>query len=106
MYLAPINYDRFFERVFSDLNIAKQFLEALLGVQIETIELLARKNKITDAAAFTEFDFRCKIDGQYVIIEMQQAYKQDVVKRFFLYFCNNTSLQLENLPIVNIPSRK
>ena len=105
MYLAPINYDRFFERVFRDLDISKQFLQDLLNINIETIELLSRKNKITDDAAFVEFDFRCKIDGQYVIVDMQQWYKQDVVKRFFLYFCNNTSLQLENMPVMNVPAQ-
>ena len=104
MYLAPLNYDRFFQRVFSDPRIAKLFLEALLGVKIESIELIHRKNKVTDDAAFTEFDFRCKIDGQYVIIEMQQAYKSDVVKRFYLYFCTNTSLQSENIPTKIVPS--
>ena len=98
MYLAPLNYDRFFQRVFSDPRIAKLFLEALLGIKIESIELIQRKNKVTDDASFMEFDFRCKIDGQYVIIEMQQAYKSDVVKRFYLYFCTNTSLQSENIP--------
>ena len=36
---------------------------------------------------------------------MQQWYKQDVVKRFFLYFCNNTSLQLENIPVMNVPAQ-
>lgn len=103
MYLAPINYDRFFERVFRDLKISKQFLEDLLNVKIEEIQYLARKNKITDDAAFIEFDFRCKINGQYVIIDMQQFYKQDVIKRFFMYFCNNTTLQLENIPPIAIP---
>ena len=105
MYLAPFNYDRFFERAFSDLNVAKQFLEDLLKTKIETIELLSRKKKITDDAAFVEFDFRCKINGEYVIVDMQQWYKQDVVKRFYLYFCNNTSLQLEKIPALNVPGR-
>jgi flagellar biosynthesis/type III secretory pathway protein FliH len=27
MYLAPLNYDRFFKKVFSDISIAKRFLE-------------------------------------------------------------------------------
>ena len=103
MYLAPFNYDRFFERVFKHTHIAKAFLEDILGEKIEEIEPLPRKNKITDDAAFVEFDYRCKIKGKYVIVDMQQWYKRDVVKRFYLYFCNNTSLQLENLKDVNIP---
>ena len=102
MYLAPFNYDRFFERVFRHTHIAKAFLEDMLDVTIEEIEPLPRKNKITDDAAFVEFDFRCKIDGKYVIIDMQQWYKRNVVKRFYLYFCNNTSLQLENLKTVSV----
>ncbi len=59
--------------------------------------LFLRKNE------FVEFDYRCKIKGKYVIVDMQQWYKEDVVKRFFLYFCNNTSLQLERLKPVNTP---
>ena len=39
-----------------------------------------------------------------VSIDMQQFYKQDVIKRFFLYFCNNTTLQLENIPPIAIPA--
>ncbi len=37
MYLAPLNYDRFFKKVFSDIKIAKKFLEDFLGVDIEEI---------------------------------------------------------------------
>jgi hypothetical protein len=40
MYLAPFNYDRFFERVFKHTHIAKKFLEDFLDVEIEEIELL------------------------------------------------------------------
>jgi hypothetical protein len=104
MYLAPINYDRFFERVFRDIKIAKQFLEDLLNVEIEFIEYMPRKNKITDDAALVEFDFRCKINGKFVIIDMQQWYKPDVIKRFFMYFCNNTTLQLESIPPMSLPA--
>ena len=85
MYLAPINANRFFERVFQDTHIAQKFLEDVLNVQIDSIELLLRKNKMTDDGSYVEFDFRCKILGQYVIIEMQQFYKQDVIKRFYMY---------------------
>jgi hypothetical protein len=102
MYLAPFNYDRFFERVFRHIHIAKAFLEDILDEKIEEIEPLPRKNKLTDDAAFVEFDFRCKIKGKYIIVDMQQWYKNDVVKRFYLYFCNNTSLQLESLKQSNI----
>ena len=103
MYLAPLNYNRFFERVFRETQIVKQFLEDLLGVKITSIEPLPRKHQITDDAALVEFDYRCKINGEFVIFDMQQWYKGDVVKRFYLYFCNNTSLQLENLKPVAIP---
>ena len=72
MYLAPLNYDRFFKKVFSDLIIAKAFLEAFLGIKIESIERIKEKYKITDDAAFVEFDFRCKINGHYILIDMQQ----------------------------------
>ncbi len=100
-YLVSLNSDRFFKRVFSHLRIAKKFLEDFLGKKIESIELIEtnnKKNKITDKAQSVFFDFRCKIEGQFIIIEMQQWDKQDIVQRFYLYHCLNTGLQLENLP--------
>lgn len=98
MYLAPLNYDRYFKRVFSDLDIAKHFLNDFLDVEIESIEPLKDQHYLTDHAASITFDFRCKINGQYVIIDMQQWYKTDVVKRFYVYHAANTALQLEHLP--------
>jgi len=108
MYLAPLNYDRYFKKVFSDLKIAKRFLEDFLDIEIQEIELLPVKKAITDQARFVEFDFRCKIDDNYVIIDMQQWYKADVVKRFYLYNSLNTSLQLENLStkFIELPEQK
>ena len=61
------------------------------------------KNKITEDAAFVEFDYRCLIDETYAVLDMQQWHKIDVVKRFFMYFCNNTSLQLETLSSISVP---
>ncbi len=98
MYLAPLNYDRYFKKVFSDERIAQQFLEDFLGVQITSIERLSTQQRVTDEAAIVEFDYRCKIDGAYVIIDMQQWYKPDIIQRFYLYHALNTGLQLENLP--------
>jgi hypothetical protein len=106
MYLAPLNYDRFFKKVFSDLRIAQKFLEDFLGVTIEEISLLETKHKVTDDAAAVEFDFRCKINGQYVIIDMQQWYKSDIVKRFYLYHSLSSVLQLEKIPIKSITINK
>jgi hypothetical protein len=97
MYLAPLNSDAGFKKVFADPQIAKAFLEALLGVIIEEITLIETDHKVTNAAALVKFDFRCKIKGQYVIIEMQQAHKTDVIKRFYIYHCLNTCLQLEKI---------
>jgi hypothetical protein len=97
MYLLPLNADELFKRVFSDLNIAKAFIEDMLGVQITEIIKMDTDHRITDNAALVRFDYRCKINGEYVIIEMQQGYKQNVVKRFFLYHCLNTALQLETI---------
>jgi hypothetical protein len=102
MYLAPLNYDRYFKKVFSDTRIAKRFLEDFFDVTIETIELLTIHHKITDDAVAVEFDFRCQIEGHYVIIDMQQWFKPDVVHRFYTYHCINTALQLENLPLKSI----
>ena len=102
MYLAPLNYDRFFKKVFSNLKIAKKFLEDFLGVHIEEIVLLDTKHKVTDDAAAVEFDFRCKIKGQHIIIDMQQWYKSDIIKRFYLYHTLNSALQLETMPMKSI----
>ncbi len=102
MFLAPLNYDRFFKKVFSDSKIAKKFLEDFFDIQIETIELLDEIHKLTDNAQTVEFDFRCKIEGKYVIIDMQQWYKTDIIKRFYLYHTVNTALQLEKLPIKSV----
>ncbi len=98
MYLAPLNYDRYFKKIFGVEKIAKRFLEDALGVPITEFSVLPREHKITDAARGIEFDFRCKIDNHYVVIEMQQWYKTDIIQRFHLYHCLNTALQLENLP--------
>ena len=98
MYLAPLNYDRFFKKVFSHTHIAKAFLEDFLDTKIEEIKLLERSHLLTNKAMKMEVDFRCKINGSYIIIDMQQWYKPDVVKRFYLYHCVSTALQLEDLP--------
>jgi len=39
MYLAPLNYDRYFKKVFSDTTIAKRFLEDFFDKEIQSIEL-------------------------------------------------------------------
>jgi hypothetical protein len=98
MYLAPLNYDRYFKKVFSDTSIAKCFLEDFLNVQIQSIELLSINHKLTDDSSAVEFDFRCKIDDRFIIIDMQQWYKPDIVHRFYVYHCINTAMQLESLP--------
>ena len=108
MYLAPLNYDRYFKKVFSELKIAKKFLEDFLDVEIQDIKAMPVKQKISDAAQYVEFDFRCKIDNSYVIIDMQQWYKPDVVFRFYTYHAINTALQLEKLPEkrIGLPNSK
>jgi hypothetical protein len=102
MYVAPLNLDMFFKKVFSSKRIARKFLENLLDVKIYDLKFLSVENKMTDAAVTVKFDFRCKIHGQYVVIEMQQKYKIDVVKRFYLYQAVGTALQLETLKPVEI----
>ncbi len=98
MYLAPLNYDSFFKKVFSDIKIARRFLEDFLEVEIEELQMLKERHRVTDDASAVEFDFRCKINGTYVIIDMQQWYKRDIVQRFYLYHALNSGLQLEELP--------
>lgn len=101
-YLAPLNYDRYFKKCFSDVRIAQRFLEDFLDVTIEEITLLPEKHKVTDDASVVEFDFRCKINGQYIIIDMQQWYKMDIIHRFYVYHTVNTALQLDNLPLKSV----
>lgn len=103
MYLAPLNYDRFFKKVFSETRIAQRFLEDFFDVTIESIEPLPNRHKVTDDSTAVEFDFRCKMNGQYVIVDMQQWYKPDYVKRFYVYHCINSALQLENMPLRSFP---
>ncbi|NJL76653.1 MAG: hypothetical protein HC892_18180 [Saprospiraceae bacterium] len=99
MYLAPLNYDRYFKKVFSEPKISKRFLEDFFDIQITEIELMSTRHKLTDAASGVEFDFRCKLSsGEYVIIDMQQWYKTDIIKRFYMYHSMNTVLQLEKIP--------
>jgi hypothetical protein len=103
MYLAPLNYQRFFEKVFSEERIARKFLEDFLEVEIQEFQPLKEKHRISDDASTVEFDFRCKIKDSYVIIDMQQWYKPDIVQRFFLYHTLNTALQLEDIPLKRFP---
>ncbi len=74
MYLAPLNYDRFFKKVFSDPEISRKFLEDFLDIEIDSLEIMGERHKVTDDAAFVEFDFRCRIRDAYIIIDMQQWY--------------------------------
>jgi len=103
MYLAPLNYDRFFKKVFSHEKIAKQFLEDFLEVSISEIALLDKSHFLTDTSSKVEFDFRCTIDGNDVIIDMQQWYKTDVVRRFYTYHAAGTVLQLERINSKQLP---
>jgi hypothetical protein len=101
MHYAPLNFDKMFKKVFSNKRIAKRFLEDLLGIKIKNIQAVGIEYKLTDDAVVVKFDYYCTIDGKPVIIEMQQHYKNDVVKRFYLYHCVSTTLQLEALkPVV------
>jgi hypothetical protein len=79
-------------------------LPCLLNIVIETRQChcLTIENKVSDDAVPVKFDFRCKINGHYVIIEMQQKYKADVVKRFYLYHSVSTALQLESLKSIEV----
>jgi len=98
MFLAPLNYDKYFNKVFSNERIAKRFLEDFLETEVNELEMLKGKLRVTDNASLVEFDFRCKIDNSFVILDMQQWYKRDISQRFYLYHALNTGLQLEKLP--------
>ncbi|MCP4152433.1 MAG: hypothetical protein GY757_32140, partial [bacterium] len=105
MYLAPLNYDRFFKKVFSEEKIAKKFLEDFLEVEISEFKKLKGKHKLSDEAAAVEFGFRCKIKGSYVIINMQQWYKSNIGHKFLPNNALNNGLQIENLPQKDIITR-
>ncbi len=98
MEILPLTYDRYFKKVFSHTNITKQFLEDFLNIEIASIELYENKFNVTNSSRELRFDCIGKMDKKHFIVEMQQWYKYDVVKRFYLYHCANTLLQLENLP--------
>jgi predicted transposase/invertase (TIGR01784 family) len=98
MFLAPLNYDKYFNKVFSNEKISKRFLEDFLEANIEEFEMLKGRHRVTDDAALVEFGFRCQIENSFVILDMQQWYKRDVTQRFYLYHALNTGLQLEELP--------
>ncbi|MEI6142163.1 MAG: hypothetical protein WCP85_23010 [Mariniphaga sp.] len=98
MYLAPLNYDRYFKKVFSDKRIAQRFLEDFFDIKIDELEELRTKHKITDDASAVEFDYRCRIGDNIVIIDMQQWYKTDMLERFHIYHSIDTVLQLEKMP--------
>jgi hypothetical protein len=98
MYLAPLNYDRFFKKVFKDKKVSKAFLEDFLDIKITKLEILENKQHITDAGIPVEFDYRCELStGEKIIIEMQQWYKTDIIRRFYLYHSLSTSIQLESI---------
>jgi hypothetical protein len=94
-YLVPLTKDEAFKKVFGDVHIAKAFLEDMLNVTIQSIVLHATDHKVTNAASVVRFDFRCKIDNEDVIIEIQNDFYEGLIKRFYLYHCLSTSLQLE-----------
>ena len=98
MFLAPLNYDKYFNKIFSNEGISKRFLEDFLEADINEFEMLKGRHRVTDDAALVEFDFRCQIEDSFVILDMQQWYKRDVTQRFYLYHALNTGLQLEELP--------
>jgi len=50
MYVAPLNYDRFFKKVFSDIVVAQAFLQDVLDTPVEIIEKLERQNRVSDRA--------------------------------------------------------
>ncbi len=108
MYLAPLNYDRFFKKVFSNLDIARRFLEDFLDIKIEKLEFLPDKHSITNDAQIVEFDFHCTTANERFIIEMQQWYKHDIVQRFYVYHALGAALQLEDMPkkIIPLPEGK
>lgn len=97
MYLSSLNYDFLFKKVFMHTSIAKQFFEDLFDITIEEIKPVRIVYKLTDKAMRVKFDYRCKVDGEYIIFEMQQRYPKDSIKRFYTYTCVGNVVQLEDI---------
>lgn len=98
-YLAPFTANYFFIKVISNPDIAHRILEDILGVTITELKPLPVEYKLTHKAYRIKYDYLCKINGYYVIVEMQQGHLQDVVKRFYLYHGVGVAVQLEDLPV-------
>jgi hypothetical protein len=101
MEILPLTYDKYFKKAFSNKDIARRFLEDFFDVEIEEIVLLQRDENLTNEARELRFDCRCKSESEHFIVEMQQWYKYDAIKRFYMYHCANTVLQLKDMPKAN-----
>lgn len=55
MFVASLNLDVFFKKVFSNKKIAKNFLQDFFNVKITEIKLLATDHKVTDDATLVRF---------------------------------------------------
>ena len=67
--LNTVKYSLLNENLFNQIKenndaFAKAFLQDFLDIKIEDIEILGRKNFITDKALLIEFDYRCKLDNK------------------------------------------
>jgi hypothetical protein len=54
MFVASLNLDLFFKKVFSNKRIAKHFLQDLLGVKTTEFEYLKIDNKVTNESAIVK----------------------------------------------------
>ncbi len=85
MYLAPLNYDRFFRKVFSDANIARRFFEDFLDVKISKLNILPSQYSMIDETPIVELNFFCLIKSAPLVVKLHQWSQSDVEQLFCTY---------------------
>jgi hypothetical protein len=103
MYLAPLNYDRFFKRVFSHEHIAKRFLEDFLNVTITDSEKYHKwfrfvektRYKENESADFDEF----KKDE--VFLDIMRLISKEEMNSEDLKYLESEELSLEEIERYN-----
>lgn len=62
-FAAPLNYDWLFEKVFSNLSIAKAFLEDCSDVSLDPVPKLKDENEIINEYGILEFHDHYEVES-------------------------------------------
>ena len=92
MFLAPLNYDRYFSKVFSDERISKSFLQDFLEADIKEFEILKGKHRVTDN---TEEDFQEYMDDEIFCEIIKRINKKELSEDDFQYIENERTIREE-----------